>query len=189
MLYNVMPAGTIRTSQEDHADPQGGIGMPAERLFRRPLWASPGLQGTPNNLPPAGDRVQPRGPTPIGRTGPGSSPAPSPNAQALPPTVLVRERHRYANVIETPLNVETVSRTVLQQPTGLRQYLTLSNRSPGSQVLFVAFGTQASLLSSLSLQPGQAILFDAVVPQNEVFAISDTAGGILTVAYAQYAPL
>jgi hypothetical protein len=77
---------------------------------------------------------------------------------------------------------------VLPQAIGLRNLLILRNSSPGAQVIFVSFGTNASTVSVLRLTAGQTVLFDTVVPQNEVNAIADVAGAILTAANSQYAP-
>lgn len=163
---------------------QGGIGMPARMLYERPLWDSPAVQAPARNLPAPGDRLARRGLNTMygGDSG-------SPGGAPTHGTQLVRERHRYADVIETPWTVGTTSIRVLTQPSGLRNFLLLRNISTGAQVIFVSLGNVATLQSSLRLDTNQAILFDTVVPQNEINAISDLAAGALMVSYSQYAPL
>jgi hypothetical protein len=185
-VFRYFPPG-IQGPQVDTAQPRGGIGMPMERLQARRLWDSPAIQSPPHNLPAPGDRMRPRGVNPI--IGAGSGSGSSPSTAAPPnPTQLVRERHRYADVIETPFLVGVVSVRVLTAPAGLRNFLVLRNISAGAQVLFVSFGNVATLQSTLRLASNQAVLFDTVVPQNEINAISDIAGGSIMVAYSQYAP-
>lgn len=163
----------------------GGIGMPTRMLYERPLWSSPAVQSPARNLPPPGDRLQRRGlNTMHGSGGGGGTPG-----QFQSGTQMVRERHRYADVIETPWTVGVNSVKVLSQPSGLRNFLLLRNISTGAQIIFVSFGNTATLQSSLRLASNQAILFDTVVPQNEINAISDLASGALMVSYSQYAPL
>lgn len=173
--------------QVSTADPPGGIGTPARPLYQRPLWDSPAIQGPPHNLPAPGDRLRPRGSNLIGGAGSGGGPTlntPIPNG-----TQFVRERHRYANLIETPIGVDLVSITALSQPTGLRNMLLLRNASTTNQVIFISFGNTATIQSVLRLTANQQVLFDTVVPQNEVNAVADVAGAILVIAYSQYPPL
>jgi hypothetical protein len=186
------PPGVIGP-QVDTPQPRGGIGIPVHPVFRRQPWQSPAGEGVPHNLPPQGDRLARRALNPIGGSGmPGGPGTGLPGGSALfdyTRTLMVRERHRYAYVIETPLPVGVTSVPVLNQPTGLRNFLILRNISTGAQVIFVSMGNQATLNSPLRLGSNQAILFDTVVPQNELNAISDLANGTLMVAYSQYAPL
>lgn len=72
---------------------------------------------------------------------------------------------------------------VLSAPDGVRNGLILRNSSATANV-FVAFGNNASLQSVLSLAPGVMILFDVVVPQDDVFAVADAVAAFLTVAQA-----
>lgn len=179
-----LPPGVIGP-QPSETPSQGGIGMPARMIYERPLWGSPAVQSPARNLPPPGDRLQRRALNSM--YGAGSDPSASPAAHAG--TQMVRERHRYADVIETPWTVGVASVRVLTQPSGLRNFLLLRNISTGAQIIFVSFGNTATLQSSLRLASNQAILFDTVVPQNEINAISDLAAGALMVSYSQYAPL
>lgn len=184
MSNRPLPPGVIGP-QPSETPQQGGIGMPARMIYERPLWGSPAVQAPARNLPPPGDRLQRRGLNTMS----GASGAAGGSPGLLVGTQLVRERHRYAEVIETPWTVGVSSIRVLSQPSGLRNFLLLRNISTGAQVIFVSFGNAATLQSSLRLASNAAILFDTVVPQNEINAISDLAAGALMVAYSQYAPL
>lgn len=185
MANRAFPPG-VESPQPAVTPEQGGIGMPARMIFERPLWGSPAVQAPARNLPPPGDRLRRRGLNTM--SGDGANSSGSPSSPVLG-TQLVRERHRYADVIETPWTVGVSSVRVLSQPTGLRNFLLLRNISTGAQVIFISFGNNATLQSSLRLASNQTILFDTVVPQNEINAISDLASGALMVAYSQYAPL
>ena len=185
MANRALPPGVIGP-QPSETPAQGGIGMPARMIYERPLWSSPAVQSPARNLPPPGDRLQRRGLNSM--YGDGSAGA-SHGAPAVHGTQMVRERHRYADVIETPWTVGVQSVKVLTQPSGLRNFLLLRNISTGAQIIFVSFGNTATLQSSLRLASNAAILFDTVVPQNEINAISDLAAGALMVSYSQYAPL
>lgn len=184
MAFEVYPPGIIGP-QPGVTPQQGGIGMPARMLYERPVWGSPAVMGPARNLPPPGDRLSRRGLNTM--QGTGSDQAGEASQQLR--TQMVRERHRYADVIETPWSVGVQSVRVLSQPTGLRNFLLLRNISTGAQVIFVSMGNTATLQSSLRLASNQTILFDTVVPQTELNAISDLANGALMVAYSQYAPL
>lgn len=181
----------IRGPQTLTDRPEGGIGMPAERLWDRSLWFSPFAGSAPHNLPSPGDRLSARGNNLIGQPGSAPTPTPTPGVGGTFPSVInVRERHRYATLIEIPFAVDDVqSVQILSQPTGLRNMLLLRNASGGAQVIFVSFGVQATLQSVLRLTAGQAVLLDTVVPQNEVNAIADTPAATLVVAYSQYPPI
>lgn len=180
-----LPPGVIGP-QPGVTPTQGGIGMPARMIYERPMWDSPAVQSPARNLPAPGDRLRARG---LNAMSGGGSAGASGASSLLAGTQLVRERHRYAEVIETPWSVGVTSVKVLTQPSGLRNFLLLRNISTGAQIIFVSLGNTATLQSSLRLASNQAILLDAVVPQNELNAISDLAGGALMVAYSQYAPL
>lgn len=185
MSRPLLPPGVIGP-QPSNTPSQGGIGMPARMLYERPLWDSPAVQSPARNLPPPGERLARRGLNLMNASG---APGSTQGAPGMSHTQMVRERHRYAEVIETPWSVGVNSVKVLTQPTGLRNFLLLRNISTGAQIIFVSFGNTATLQSSLRLASNAAVLFDTVVPQNEINAISDLAAGALMVAYSQYAPL
>jgi hypothetical protein len=96
----------------------------------------------------------------------------------------VRNDHQYAIITDLSIAIGTASIRVLEQPTGLRNLLMFRNSSPGSETMFIGFGRDATTFSTLAILAGQMVLFDFVVPQDEVFAICSAATGQLSVAYS-----
>jgi hypothetical protein len=72
---------------------------------------------------------------------------------------------------------------VLERPPVRRNLLAIRNTSVGANVL-IGFGIQASASSTFILAPGQTLMFDAVVPQNDVYLIADAAAATASVAYS-----
>ena len=101
-------------------------------------------------------------------------------------TVSVREVYRYASVNSLSVAVGTTSFKFLDQPIGKRNMLGFRNASTGTQVLYVDFNAAASTGSWLALQPGTILLFDAVVPQDDLYVISSAAGGLLSYMYSTF---
>lgn len=95
-----------------------------------------------------------------------------------------RSDHAYARVIDFNSAVGVTSALVLAQPTGLRNLLALRNASSGTQIIYIGFGANASSNSTIAIAAGQIVLFDTVVPQDDIYAISSAAGGSLSIAYS-----
>jgi hypothetical protein len=72
----------------------------------------------------------------------------------------------------------------------LRNMLILRNASPGVTPpdLFISFGVQASANSSIRLTPGGILIFDIVVPQNDIYVIASAAGGTVALASSNFTP-
>lgn len=135
-------------------------------------WSSPSyIPGAPHNLPK--------------RAEPGSTAS---AAGLLMPgeTANVREQYRYASLITAQLTVGTTSIKFLDQPIGKRNMLGFRNASTGGQVLYVEFNAQATTGTWLAIQPGSIILFDTVVPQDDLYVIADVAGASLAYAYSTF---
>jgi hypothetical protein len=98
--------------------------------------------------------------------------------------VEVRNDHNYANIVDVNVPVNLASIRVLDQPTSLRNLLVMRNASAGTQIIFIGFGREASALSTLAINAGQMVMFDFVVPQEDIFALSSAAGGVLCLAYS-----
>ena len=64
--------------------------------------------------------------------------------------------------------------------------LAFRNASSGAQNIYISFGSQASTLNWLKLVPGQLVLFDAVVPQDDLYTIADGAAATLVYAYSTF---
>lgn len=101
----------------------------------------------------------------------------------------VQDRHRTAFLRgSTKFTVNTSSVQVLGDPTGVRNYLAISNVSAGAEIVRIEFGDDATTESPFRLLPGETLVADSVVMQDRVYAISDTDGARIAVAQSQYDP-
>ncbi len=145
---------------------------PIEYLNQRQPWGQPQyLPPSPHNLP-----VRPE---------PGAF---SNTTQTLASgnTVDTREIYRYASVVTVSLSVGTTSVKFLDAPIGKRNFLGFRNASTGGQVLYIEFNAQATTGAWLAINAGTLVLFDTVVPQDDLYVISSAAGGILAYAYSTF---
>jgi len=101
-------------------------------------------------------------------------------------TQSIREIYRYAYVTSLSQALGTTSIKFLDQPIGKRNFLGFRNASTASQNIFIDFSSQATVNSWLLLAPGTTILFDTVVPQDDLYAIADAPGAQLTYAYSTF---
>lgn len=101
-------------------------------------------------------------------------------------TVNIRENYRYASLITASLTVGTTSIKFLDQPIGKRNMLGFRNASTAGQILYVEFNAQATTGTWLAINPGTLILFDTVVPQDDLYVIADAAGAQLAYAYSTF---
>ncbi len=93
--------------------------------------------------------------------------------------------HWYANVIEgvVPVDVVSVQPPALAQVApGVRNMLMF--RNSGATNLFIAFGSPATSNSTLRITANTIVLFDTVVPQNDIWVLSDAAGGQISYSYS-----
>jgi hypothetical protein len=140
-------------------------GAPPESFQQdRQAWDSPQrLDGSPRNRPD-------------GVTRPGAA------AGGL---VGVTAPHWYSNLIEgvAPVGVVAVQPAALAQVApGVRNLLML--RNSGATNLFIGFGSPATANSTLRITSNTIVLFDTVVPQNDIWVLSDAAGGQLSYSYS-----
>lgn len=101
-------------------------------------------------------------------------------------TINVRDLHRYATLTDLSLVVGTTSVKFLDEPTGRRNMLGFRNASTAAQILYIGFNQNASATSWLELTAGTIVLFDDVVPQDDLYVVSSAAGGILAYAYSNF---
>lgn len=80
--------------------------------------------------------------------------------------------------------------SLIDQSTGWRVFLHIRNASgSGGANIYLNFGAVATIDSagiagsSFKLAPDEQILFDAAVPQDDMYAIADAAGGLISVSY------
>ena len=146
---------------------------PVGWLNQREAWNSPQTIGpTPHNLPVRHD------PAVTGST--------VQNANVFPDTVSVRENYRYASIVDISINVDTTSFKFLDQPIGKRNFLGFRNASSGTQNLYIGFGGPASTNSWLRVTPGTVVLFDTVVPQDDLYVLSDGASATFSYVYSTF---
>lgn len=144
---------------------------PFEYLNQRNAWGVPQyVPPSPNNLP-----VRPE---------PGAF-ANTTQTLATGSTVDIRETYRYASVVTVSLNVGTTSIKFLDAPIGKRNFLGFRNAS-ASDTLYIDFNAQATTGAWLALTAGTIILFDTVVPQDDLYVISSGASGVLAYAYSTF---
>jgi len=87
--------------------------------------------------------------------------------------------------------INTVSTKIIDAPATWRNFLYFRNASGAASAIniYVDFGVNARIDaigiggSILRLAPNEQMLCDAGIPQDDIYAISDAAGGILVVAY------
>lgn len=144
---------------------------PVQWLNDRPLWDVPQyMPQSPHNLPSRPD------PAVAGST-----------VRDIPASGLeVRESYRFASFNSLSLTVGTTSIKFLDAPIGKRNFLGFRNASTGGQNLYVDFNSQASTGSWLKLTPGTIVVFDTVVSQDDLYVISDAAGGAFAYVYSTY---
>lgn len=97
----------------------------------------------------------------------------------------VLDQHRYAYVggSLTAQIKANESVQLIQAQNVLRNLLFFRNASATAN-FYIDFGNQAGLNSALILQPGQIILFDTVVPQDDVYIYADAVNSILRYFYS-----
>ena len=100
--------------------------------------------------------------------------------------IAIRENYRYASVIDVNLTVGTTSIKFLDSPIGKRNLLGFRNVSTGGQILYVGFGGPASANSWLSMTAGVIVMFDVVVPQDDLYILSSAAGGSFSYMYSTF---
>lgn len=97
---------------------------------------------------------------------------------AVPPA------HPYANIAQSVTAIGTTSRLIIPQSNARRNFLAIRNASPAAEVIFVSFNVEATTGSWLRLAANQIALFDTVVPQDNVYVISDSATGIVSYGFS-----
>lgn len=145
-----------------------------------PVDAPQYIPGNPHNLPPRRDRPNRigSGVTLIGGDD-GPTGAPSTGGLGGVDPIAIWNPHAYANIIEGTFIVSaTTSQKFLDEPTSRRNLLMIRNSSAAANV-YVSFGRDASVIGSIiRLAANQIVLFDTVVPQDDVYVIGDAAGSI-----------
>lgn len=170
----------------------GGIGKPvaldtSDYPYGTGVDSPQFIPGSPHNLPPNKDRPAFRQFMPAG----GGLPS-VPSAGAVDPLPMAPQQatvfdpFHYAKPIEGSAPTDVISALVLQEASTKRNYLLLRNSSTGGQVIFVAFGSDASNASALRLAPDEIAFLDPV-PQSDMYVVSNVAGGRISWAVSTIA--
>ena len=150
---------------------------PVGWLNRREAWSNPQyIPGYPHNLPAKADAGLPSG---VG------SPT-STNFPGYSSTVSITDPYRFASFVDLSIITTIFSVKFLDQPIGKRNTLGFRNASTTNQVIYIGFGGNATTGSWLQINPGTIVLFDTVVPQDDLYVISDVTGGVLAYVYSTY---
>lgn len=156
------------------------------------------IPGNPHRLPPKNARVRFPENTLIGNDLPGTpdivpSPGGNPPLPLLdsPPldSAWIIDPHHYASVrsqsgVPGIAGSASVGVAFLLQPDTKRNFLSLRNASAVANI-YIDFGKPASAFSPILLTPGQTVLFDTVVPQDDLYALADAAAASLIWGYSQ----
>lgn len=101
--------------------------------------------------------------------------------------VNVAESYRYASIIDLTITASTTSVKFLDAPIGRRNLLGFRNVSGTTgENIFIGFGRDATTNSWLRLTPGTIILFDTVVPQDDLYVISEAGTPTLSYIYSTF---
>jgi hypothetical protein len=150
---------------------------PVGWLNKREPWAAPQfVPPYPHNLPAKADAGLPSGQ---------SSPT-STNFPGYSSTVAITDPYRFSSLVDLQVTTTTISFKFLDQPIGKRNTLAFRNASTANQVIYIGFGGAATTNSWLQINPGSIILFDSVVPQDDLYVVSDVTGGVLAYVYSTY---
>ena len=98
------------------------------------------------------------------------------------PAAAVREAHRYAQINGSVVfNIAGASQLIIPAPQNFRNFLIM--RNVGADQIFIDFGRDATTVSPLMLQSNQQVLFDTVVPQDDIYAVC-IGSSILSVGFS-----
>lgn len=148
---------------------------PVRYLNDRKPW------GVPQYIPPSPHNLPVR-PEPAA---PGAGQPNTTQTLGVDGTINIRETYRYASLVTVTITVGTTSIKFLDAPIGKRNFLGFRNAS-ATQVLYIDFNATATSGAWLAIQPGILVLFDSVIPQDDLYVVADAAGGTLAYAYSTF---
>ncbi len=144
------------------------------------------IPSSPMRLPPPGDRLGKRVTDNLM-----GAPIVGDGAPAGAVQTSTFEAHRYASVIQGTYNAQTTAdpNPFITESNSKRNYLMFRNTAAaGGANIYISFGTPAATNVPLVLTPGQLILFDTVVPQDDIYALADTGVATLAYGYSTFVP-
>lgn len=99
------------------------------------------------------------------------------------PAAAVREAHRYAQLNGSVVfNITTQSQLILPSPQNFRNMLIL--RNVAGNPVNLDFGRDADANAAIQLVAGGILLFDTVVPQDDLYAVGIGGAATLSVAFS-----
>ena len=99
------------------------------------------------------------------------------------PAAAVREAHRYAQINGSVVfNITTASQLILPAPQNFRNMLIL--RNVAGNPVNLDFGRDADANAPVQLVAGGILLFDTVVPQDDLYAIGIGGTATLSVGFS-----
>lgn len=99
------------------------------------------------------------------------------------PAAAVREAHRYAQINGSVVfNITTQSQLILPAPQNFRNMLIL--RNVAGNPINLDFGRDADANAPVQLVAGGILLFDTVVPQDDIYAIGIGGTATLSVGFS-----
>jgi hypothetical protein len=144
---------------------------PVDWLNKRVPWTNPQyIPQYPHNLPAKADAAVQT----------------TTNFPGYSSTVSITDPYRFASFVDLSIITTTTSVKFLDQPIGKRNTLGFRNASTTNQVIYIGFGGNATTSSWLQINVGTLVLFDTVVPQDDLYVISDVTGGVLNYVYSTY---
>jgi len=99
-------------------------------------------------------------------------------------SAMIFDEHHYARlngqvIINCPAGVSVMA---LAGPSNLRNLLQFRNAS-ATENIYVSFGAEASTTALLMLEPNDQVLYDVVVPQDDIYAYASSAA-VLIIGYS-----
>ncbi len=157
---------------------------PVGWLEGRPGWNDPNrIPSSPFTLPNRADRLR----LPA-REFNGDVPTNLDPGLNNEPSNLIRDPHHYADLIQFYGSVPDAtapqeSVLILPRSNVRRNWLSIRNPSVAATI-YLGFGQPAAATSPLVLTPGQTILFDVVVPQNDMWVLASGPDGLIAFAWS-----
>jgi len=104
--------------------------------------------------------------------------------------VNVNDPHHFASVTEVAIIASnTYYVKFLDMPVSKRNLLMLRNGSTTTDLIYIGFNAIPSPFATLTIQPGQLVIFDTVVPQDDLYVVASAASVVFSYAWSTYAPV
>lgn len=85
------------------------------------------------------------------------------------------------------LSLLTTSQLIIAAPpVGVARNALMFRNTDAAATVYVGIGSDASTLSTLALAPGEIMLFDVRVPQDDIYALASVAAAVLAFSWSNY---